>query len=985
MKSIIKLSILLLLLSAPMMAQTATIKVKGSVLDENGSPVVGAFIIEKSNPTIGTTSDENGTFYIEVAGNSQLEVSCMGYVSQTVSVNGKSDITITLQEDSLWLDEMVVIGYGSIKKSDLTGAVSRVDNKSLADKPVTSFGQAIEGKVSGVYVVDNGNPQGNVSLKIRGLGTINDSDPLYVIDGAPMSMGLNSINVDDIESVDILKDASATAIYGSRGANGVVLITTKKGKSGNGVINVKANVGISQVANMPKMLNASQYAALSNEMLSAGGIATNPDWSDPSSLGKGTDWLDAMFRNALTQRYSLSYAGGNEKNNYYVSGSYSNIDGVVKSVGYQRFTFQFNGDYKVKKWVTFGNNITFSFDKKTSGTYDLSSVYKSLPTQSIFNEDGTYAGPSGNSYWYGDIRNQYATAEMDSNKTEGYNLLGTVFAEFNIVKGLKFKTLGSIEAKLSYDTNFIPAYDYEPTPVEKSSLYKGTGRYLSYLWDNYFTYDRTFGKHSINAMAGASLQWGTNDWFSGAKDGFLKDEIHQLDNASNILSFGGSGSEWSILSFMFRANYSYADKYYATVTVREDASSRFGANNRWGTFPSFSLAWRLSNENWYNKKSVVSDIKIRAGYGITGNQNIGEYTFASTFNTGVYVFNGNTVNTLVANKMPNPNVHWEEVKQFNLGVDLGLWQNRLRISLDAYNKDTDEMLVAMAVPVSSGYSDEDVPYINAGKVNNKGIEASISADIFANKDFTWNSSISLTYNKNKVVSLNSDTPMYYGSVEMSGNTRVNMEGYPIGSFYGYVADGIFQTQEEVDNWAVQVEGGTAPGDIRFKDLDNNGVIDENDRTIIGNPTPDLFYSWDNTLKYKNWDFGLYLQGVYGNEVYNANRIYQEGMSVAFNQYATVLDRWTGEGTSNSMPRAIYSDPNKNNRSSTRYIEDGSYLRIKNVSVGYSFPFVRIYLSCQNLYTFTNYSGLDPEMGIDGFDLGTYPVTRTFSVGVDFKF
>lgn len=982
-----------ILISPESMAQRTSLK--GSVIDETGNPVQGATVADRNNPSVGTITGQDGSFTISVSPKSVIKISYVGFETQEIEVNGKSFLRVVLKEKSTSLEELVVIGYGTVKKKDLTGAVSSVSQKLMTDKPVLSLGQAIQGRVPGVYVVDNGNPQGNVSLKIRGLGTINDSDPLYVIDGVPMSMGLNSINTEDIENIDILKDASATAIYGSRGANGVVMITTRKGKSGDGKLSLKANFGVSEATNIPKMLNASQYAQLNNDMLSAAGLSTNPEWSDPSSLGKGTNWLDAMFNKAYSKTYDLSYSGGNDKSNYYFSAGYTDRDGIVNSVKYKRFTLQFNEENQVKKWVKFGHNLTFSFDKKTNGDYNLSDVMKALPTQPIYNEDGTYAGPEGSAIYYGDRRNQYGTSEINKNRTDGYNAMGNIFAEFSILDGLKFKSLAGAEAKIFYSSQFIPAYDWKPTEVAKSSLTKGTGRYFTYLWDNYFTYDKTFGLHSLNVMLGSSLQWENEDYFNGSKDGFLKDEVNQLCNASNILSLTGTGSEWSIASLMLRANYTFMNKYLFTGTVRRDGSSRFGANNRWGTFPSFSAAWRIDQEDWFNKDMILSDAKLRIGYGVTGNQNIGNYSFASTYNTGVYLFNGNSVNTLVAHKMPNPNVHWEEVRQTNIGADLGFLKNRIRVSLDAYNKNTIGMLVPMSVPVSSGYSDEDVPSINAGKVNNKGFEMNLSADILNQKDIAWTSSFNIAFNKNKIISLNSSTPTYYGSVEMSGNTRVHMEGYPVGSFYGFVADGIFQNQEEVDNWSVQVPGGTAPGDIKFKDLDNNGVIDDNDRTVIGNPFPDFTYSWDNILKYKDFDLELFIQGVSGNDVLNANRIYQEGMSVAFNQYATVLDRWTGEGTSNSMPRAIYSDPNKNVRCSTRFIEDGSYLRLKNLTLGYTIPKrisgkcltsgVRLFLSCQNLLTLTNYTGFDPEVDISGFDLGNYPVTRTYSLGIDVNF
>jgi TonB-linked SusC/RagA family outer membrane protein len=982
-----------MLFSSEAMAQKTNLK--GFVRDDSGQPISGVTVTDKSNTSASSITGVDGSFTLSVAPTAILRISFVGFETQEIVVNGRTYIDIVLKEKATELDELVVIGYGTVKKNDLTGSVSSVGEKLMADKPVLSLGQALQGRAAGVFVVDNGNPQENVSLKIRGLGTINDSDPLYVIDGFPMSAGLNSINLEDIENIDILKDASATAIYGSRGANGVVMITTKHGKSGEGKISFKANCGIETATNIPKMLNAAQYAQLSNDMLSAAGLTTNPEWSDPSSLGEGTDWVDAMFNTAHSQNYFLSYSLGGEKSNSYFSAGFTNRDGIVKSVGYKRLTLQFNGDNQVKKWIKFGHNLTFSFDKKTNGTYDLSDVFCSLPTQAIYNADGTYAGPTGSSIYYGDKRNQYGTAEIDKNKMEGYNVIGNIYAELSLMKGLKFRTQGGAEGKISYETDFTPAYDWEPIEVALSTLYKGTDRTFTYLWDNYFTYDKTLGNNTLNLMAGSSLQWGIDDYFNGTKNTFLKDETNQLSNATNIVSLTGDGSEWSLASFMFRANYSYLNRYLLTATLREDGSSRFGANHRWGSFPSFSAAWRMSEESWFDKSSWLSDVKLRAGYGVTGNQNIGNYSFASVYDTGVYEFNGTTVSTLVAHKMPNSDIHWEEVCQTNVGIDLGFLKNRVRLSIDAYNKNTNGMLVDMVVPVSSGYSDEDVPYINAGKVNNKGLEFTLSGDLFTQKDFTWTNNFNISFNKNKIISLNSSTPTYYGSVDFSGNTRVNMEGCPIGSFYGYVMDGIFQTQEEVDNWAVQVAGSTAPGDVKFKDLDNNGVINDNDRTVIGNPNPDFTYSLNNSLKYKNFDMEIFFQGVYGNDVYNANRIYGESMSVAYNQFASVLKRWTGEGTSNTVPRAIYGDPNENVRSSTRFIEDGSYLRLKNLTIGYTLPKnltkkiystgIRVFISGKNLWTLTNYSGFDPEVNIGGFDLGTYPVTRAYNFGIDVNF
>lgn len=944
-------------------------------------------------------SDANGSFSLNVDANATLLVSYLGFKTQEIAVSGRTSIPVVMEEDVLLMEDVVVIGYGTVRRKDLTGAISSVGEKVLNDRPVSNIGQALQGRVAGVYIIDNGNPQDGVTLKIRGLGTINNSDPLYVVDGIPNGIGLNSLNHEDIASIDILKDASATAIYGSQGANGVVIITTKRGQ-GDGTINLKANFGMAQAANMPTFLNAAQYAALNNQMLSEAGEPTNPDWANPDALGAGTSWIDLMFRTAATQNYTLSYSGGNDKNSYYVSGGYSHQDGIIESVGFQRITLQFNGDYKVKPWVKFGNNLSFSTDTKTNGSYSLLDVFRSLPTQQVYDDAGNFDGPSGNPLWHGGIRNQYGAMRLNDNETSGYNFFGSAYAEFSLLDGLKFKSVGSGSLVFVRNTNFTPKYAWKPIEVPESSLYKSSSASFQYVLDNYLTYEKTLGNHSINVMGGASLQWGSSDWFGGEAKGFLKDEIHQVNNAEKIAGFSGSGEEWAMASFMLRANYSYRDRYLVTATVRQDGSSRFGPKHRWGTFPSFSAAWRLSEEDFYSRDFLMSDVKLRVGYGVTGHQNIGNYSFASAYDTGVYAFNGKVVSTLVANRMPNPNVHWEEVHQLNVGADVGFWKNRLRFSLDIYDKNTKDMLVGMPVPVSSGYSDEVVPSINAGKVNNKGLELTLSANIFNRRDFTWTADFNITFNKNKIVSLNNDVPIYYGGIEMSGNTRIHAEGRPMGSFYGYVASGIFQTPQEVNNWAVQVVGtgsmdGTAPGDVRFLDLDNNGVIDDGDRTFIGNPSPTCLLALNNTLTYKNFDLSIFLQGIAGNNVFNGNLVYLESMSAAQNQMATTLNRWHGEGASNTVPRAVLGDPNKNVRSSSRFIEDGSYLRLKDLTLGYTLPKVttqkialdnlRIYFSCKNLLTLTGYSGFDPEVGLDGFDLGHYPVTQTFNVGIDVKF
>ena len=510
-----------LFLFVEVFAQTQ--KIAGVVTDANEEAVIGASITIKGTTT-GTVSGIDGSYALEATADATLIVSYIGYVSQEIPVAGRTLIDIRLQENEQLLEEVVVIGYGTIRKKDLTGAVSSVGSATLSNKAGQNLGQAMQGRLVGVYIVDNGNPQDNVSIKIRGLGTVNNSDPLYVIDGVPSSFGLNSLNSEDIATIDVLKDASATAIYGSQGANGVVLITTKRG-SGDGSLNFKAGFGSAQASNMPKFLDASQYAALSNQMLFGANMTANPDWANPASLGKGSDWVDLMFRTALSQNYTLSYSGGSDKSNYYVSGGYTNQDGIVESVGYRRITLQFNSNHQVKPWVKFGNNITFSYDDKTKGNFDLLDVFRSLPTQRVYDDAGNYDGTAGRSEWYGTRRNQYGTAMIEKNKTNGYNFLGNVYAEFYLFDGLKFKSVGGAQATFVRTSNYTPKYEWKPTPVPVGSIYKNAGYYFTYLWDNYFTYDKTFGDHYLNVMGGGSLQWNNSENFSGSAKDFLKGKI----------------------------------------------------------------------------------------------------------------------------------------------------------------------------------------------------------------------------------------------------------------------------------------------------------------------------------------------------------------------------------------------------------------------------------------------------------------------------
>ena len=978
----------------PMCMFAQQITVQGVVKDQTGETVIGASVMEKGT-TNGTITGIDGDFSLNMSPNGTLVVSFVGYKTQEVQVKGQKQLQVVLSEDAEMLDEVVVIGYGTMKKSDLTGAVSSIGNKDIKDSPVSNLGQAIQGKISGVQIVDAGKPGDNVSIKIRGLGSINNCDPLVVIDGVPTDLGLSSLNMADVERLDVLKDASATAIYGSRGANGVVMITTKRGTEGKGKLAVSANYSFQNATNVPSLLNAAQYAELSNDMMVNSGRNPNPEWANPSELGAGTDWMDELLRTGVMQNYTVSYSGGNEKSHYYVSGGFLDQSGIVKSVNYRRFTFQSNSDAQVLKWLKFSNNITFSADTKKSGSYNIGDALKALPIYPVKNEDGSWSGPDGNSEWYGSTRNPIGPTELNKSQTDGYNFLANLTAELTFTKWLKFKSTFGYDAKFWFIDNFTPMYNWKPTPTEETSRYKSDNKSFTYLWDNYFLFDHTFAeKHRVGLMAGMSAQWNTNDYLNAQKNVFMFDNVHEMDNGEEMYAIGGNETEWALLSYMARVNYSYEDRYLLTATIRRDGSSRFGKKHRWGTFPSVSVAWRASQEKWFPKNDYINDLKVRAGYGVTGSQaSVGNYSYLASYNTSVYPFGISSGNqtALVSSTLANPYIHWEEVAQTNIGFDASLFNSRVMFSFDAYLKETRDMLVKASIPITSGFEDTTTTYTNAGKVRNQGIEMSLHT-INLTGELGWETNLTATYNKNKIKDLNSDVPYYINQINNSYVTMLAKD-YPINVFYGYVTDGIFQNQSEVNTHAVQP--GAEPGDIRFRDLNNDGVINDSDRTVIGNPNPSWLFSMNNSLSYKGFELSVFLQGIAGNKIYNANNIDNTGMAAAYNQTTDVLKRWQGEGTSNSMPRAVFGDPNQNTRVSDRFVENGSYLRLKNITLSYTFPKqwlqkaqienARLSLSCENVATITGYSGFDPEVGINGIDQNRYPISRTFSLGLNFNF
>ena len=989
MKRLSKLSIIWMLLTCalPLSAQ-----VTGVIVDETGEPIIGASILEKGT-TNGTITDFDGNFTLDVAEGATLEISYVGYATQ--SLKAAVSMHVVMKEDTEVLEEVVVVGYGVQKKSDLTGSIAQVTEKDLQKQPAPSIGVALEGRAAGLQVTGSGAPGSNVSLNIRGIGSINNSQPLIVIDGVPTDVPLNMINMDDVASVDVLKDASATAIYGSRGAYGVVIITTKKGENEKGHISLKGSFGFDQLQRTLPLLKAYQFASLHNEMMANAGQPQNPAFADPTALGDGTDWMSQLWQFAPTQNYSLSYSGGTKKSNFYVSGAFYDQKGIIQTTAYRRITLQFNHDTQLFDWLKFGHKLSLNHDIKSGGEYNIQNTMRALPTQAIYNEDGSWAGPVGLAMYVGDIANPIGKMKMNTSATKGYNLLGNIYAEIKPLDWLIFKTTFGIQVMYWDKESWTPAYDWQPIAQPESQVFRSFDKSITWLWDNTLSFVKTFkDKHNFTAMIGSSMQANDYEFMSGAVQGFVSENARQLSNGLLEPTIYGNKSDWALLSFMGRVTYGYDNRYLLTATFRADGSSRFAKKNRWGYFPSVALAWRMSEEHWFKKSFWLTDLKLRAGYGLTGNQaSVGNYAYASQLQTVQYSFGDKQVGGLAPWVLPNPNVRWETVEQYNVGADFSFFDQRLHATVDWYIKNTNDMLVPMSVPISSGYSDEAVPSINAGRMRNTGVEVSLNSLNFKKTNFTWTTTVNFAYNHNMILSLNDNVPMYF-------DCNIHKVGYPVAAFYGYVTDGIFQTQEEVDQHAVQTIGSdkytsTQPGDIRFKDLNGDGVINEDDRTILGSPTPTWTFSMSNRFEFYGVDIEIYLQGAAGNKIYNGNRSTLEAMSVAQNQLTTVLDRWRPDYHSTTMPRAVFSDPNKNNRVSDRFLEDGDYLRLKNITIGYTLPKkytkkalmeeVRFSISGQNLYTLTRYTGLDPEVGGSGIDSNVYPLTRNFTFGLNITF
>ena len=940
--------------------------ISGKVIDASGVPIIGATVHLKDSKNVAVT-DMDGNFSI------------------------KSD------------------QKNPILRVSYIGSISSVKGSELVKNSTSNVVQSLAGKMSGVQVVQNsGAPGGDVSILIRGVGTINDASPLYVIDGVPVNGGMWYINPADVESIDVLKDASATAIYGSRGANGVVMVTTRQAKEGRTEINLDYSFGIQQSAKMFDMLNASQYAALHNEMRSNAGLSLNPLFADPESLGAGTDWLSPLFRTAPMHKVNLSILGGNSKINHATSVGYYAQDGIMKNSEFNRLNLQSNISSQILSNVKVRANVNLSAENRR--TQPISTVIQNamrmLPSISIYDDEGNYNGPTGNAELNGDALNPVAIVNEQKYRMKGFRMLSNISAEWEIIDGLVAKTTGGAELGYEYNNNYIPKYKWGNKEQTNTSQSLSSAYEELYLWDNSLTYDKVFGKHKLNAMIGTSYQEYKKEWMSAAGTGRASEMTTELDNATKATDVGGNSYSWALMSYMGRVHYSYDNRYFLTATFRADGSSKFGADNRFGYFPSFSTAWNVSNESFMQDVPWISMLKLRLGYGLTGNQNIDAYAFADKLEVnGVYNFGSQRgfeseqVSLIYPYKLSNPSIKWESVEQYNVGLDIGFLNDRIVANVDFYLKNTNDMLTKKPVPQTSGTSLEqaDWPPVNIGKVRNKGIEFNLNTRNFVG-EFTWETNLNMTFNKNEVLKL--------GGPEILSGVSLIREGLPINSFYGYKMGGIYQTLDEVfagvpmenrapDKASHNSQVNTSPGDIWFVNVNGDDVINDFDRTVIGNPQPDFIFGFNNQFGYKNFDLSIFFQGSYGNDIWNGVRVSHEGMESTYNQFTSTLNRWNGEGSSNTMPRAIYADPNRNNRASTRWVEDGSYLRLKNLTFGYRFTqdwlkkigakSLRLYLSFDNLWTLTNYSGLDPEVGLWGLDYGIYPTSRVYMFGASVKF
>ena len=995
--------------------------ITGTVTDNSdGSTIPGVTVMALGTDN-GSVTDIDGNYTLKIDETIKiLQFSYIGMRTEKIEIGSSSIINVQMESDNIGLDEVVVIGYGSVKKSDLTGSVAQVNMDDLSEVPASSFDRKLQGRVAGVQVTAlSGQPGGATSMKIRGASSIMaGTQPLYVIDGvimegqqnfswigSPAENGLSSINPNDIESINILKDASATAIYGARGANGVVIVKTKKGKIGKDKISFSAYVGMQQKASQIDVMNAFQFATLFDEAgYNADPTNYKPSYPNPDSLGAGTDWQKEIYRDAPIQNYQINFSGGNEKTQYSVSGDYFLQDGIIVGSDFTRYSFRITLDRQVSKKLKLGTSIGYNktinntVPTDTPGGFFPGVVNTALtfnPALPVYDDEGNYTLTDPNADAW--LDNPVAVTRTVDAVSNINRLIGNIYLEYDIINDLKFRT--SLATDIYHQTQDM----YTPRTVYSGSFNDGQARFAitdlqTLLTENTLSYKKHFGGiHQINAVVGMTFQKNKGRSYIDISTGFPNDILgyYGIENAENMPTIYSAFDELAILSYLGRINYNLNEKYLFTVTGRIDGSSKFGSNYRYGFFPSAAFAWRMIEEEFIKNMGVFTHLKFRVSYGRSGNDRFKNYAYISTISGTNYFFNGGYPATGFAPDTPgNANLKWEKTDQFNVGIDMGFIDSRIALTADYYIKNTTDMLYNSELPYTTGYTSY---FKNIGNLKNSGIELNLRTANLVNK-LKWNTDFNISFNRNKIIDLGGQT-LYINNDTYKlkiGSWSIIHEGEQLGSFYGLEADGIWQL-DETDQAAVY---GMEPGDFKYIDQNNDGKIDAADRKIIGHALPKLFWGMNNSFSYENLTLDIFVQGQHGNQILNSNRFELESGNGLSNASTDMLNRWTPENPSNEYPRA-----NRNAdylHMSDRYLEDGSYIRVKTISLSYNLPSkwmqslkiekARFYVTGENLLTFTKYTGFDPEVsrfGFDntrmGYDYGGYPSAKSYILGVILNF
>ncbi len=978
----------------------------------DNSELPGVNVLIKGTSS-GTVTDLEGNYRINAAGTDTLVFSYIGYRSQEVPVNNQATINLSLAEDIETLGEVVVIGYGIQRKSDLTGSVSSLKSEEITKIGAANPSEALQGKVGGVNVVTSGVPGQAPSVKIRGVGTLGNSNPLYVVDGVFLD-NINFLNSNDIQSMEVLKDASATAIYGSRGANGVIIITTKKGESEEPSFSFNMYEGVQRVIdNNFEMVNAKQYAQLINEGLRNDG---SPEIYNPDTIGVGTNWFDEIYRIAPMRDYQLSFNQKTDKASYFVSAGYFKQDGVLKKSDFERYTIRLNNSYNLSDFITIGHNLSGSWHNQANPNNGaLQHAYRISPIVPVRLPNGDFA-PSGNA----GAGNPIAGINYFNNETEGQRVVGNAFADINFLEGFTFRTSIGIDLQNNQTRIFNPAYFVSPSQRnDVNNIEKSWERFNNWLWENTLTYDKTVGNHYFNILAGITSQRNAYERLGGKRNNIASENpdlwylnAGETEGSTNFNNAYAS----TIASYLFRANYTLMDRYLFTGTFRADGSSKFPPGRRWGYFPSLAVGWNIGREPFLADANWLDNLKIRASWGQVGNQNIRDYQYYANAQTGIAydaIFNGQIQPGSTITELSNANITWETATQTDVGLELGLLGGALNLEVDYYQRETDDILITVDIPGSVGLSPTDA---NVGSVLNRGFDFSAGYNKSFG-DFGFNVNLVGTTIYNEVLDLGGRDEIVGGNIGAGNSVSRARVGQPIGYFYGYNAIGVFQDQQEVDNLPEQPNA--VPGDLIFQDnngTDENGnltgspdgVIDAADRTFLGSSIPKFTAGLNLGFNYGNFDLSIDLNGMFGHKLYNAKR--QERYSGLDNFDSEFLDRWTGEGTSNTNPRTTLG-AGQNFNISTRFIENGDFVKVRNIQLGYNFPQVvverlfiqnlRIYVSGNNLKYFTKYNGFTPEVESTalygdasnstqsilgtGIDRTVYPVTSVYKIGLNVTF